>query len=93
MNRPNSYLLVRFSFFVVILCVNSLFVYVCFCCVRFSLLRNMPRDWPERTSLEMTYLHRVGRKNLNSINLGDWTMVAWMYFSAVSFCALTHLAG
>jgi len=35
MNKPNSYLLVRFSFSVIILCY-SLFVYVCFCVIVFQ---------------------------------------------------------
>ena len=30
----------------------SLFLYVCFCCVRFSFFSTMPRDWLGRTSLK-----------------------------------------
>jgi len=68
MNRPNSCLLVRFSFSVVILCVTVylldlafwvifcysllLCVCVCFCCALFSLFSTVPRDWLGRTFLK-----------------------------------------
>jgi len=61
MNRPNSCLLVRFSFSLVILslqfvCIRFSFlglfcvivcvcVLYCFCCVRFSFFSTTPRDW------------------------------------------------
>ena len=62
LNRPNSCLLVRFSF-LGLFCYN-LFVYVCFCFVRFSFFSTKPRDWLGRTSPKWPILCRVGRKTL-----------------------------
>jgi len=83
MNRPNSCLLVRFSYSVVIFCVTIylldlsflrlfcviVYLYVCFCCVGFSFLSTMPRDGLRRMSSGCPILCRVGRKTLiQSIN-------------------------
>ena len=40
--------------FGIILCYR-LFVYACFCCVRFSFFSTMPRDWLGSPSAEVTY--------------------------------------
>jgi len=44
-----QFICVRFSFFGIILCY-SLFVYMCYCSVRFGFFSTMPRDWLGRTS-------------------------------------------
>jgi len=57
MNRPNSCLLVIFSFLWVILCY-CLFVYVFFCCVRFSLVLCQETGWENFS--KMTYFVSSG---------------------------------
>jgi len=57
----------------------TVYLCVCFCCVRFSFFSTMLRDWLGRTSPKWRILCRVGRKTLTrqSISLrslnSDWT--------------------
>jgi len=87
--------LVRFSFSVFLLSVTvylykiwlfwiiwcySLFVYVCFCCVRFSFFSTMPRGWLGRMSVKWPILCRVGRKTLTQLITVTNCSVLWMFF-------------
>ena len=70
MNRPNSCLLVRFNFSVVILCVTvylrqiwlfgiilccSLFVHMCLCCARFKFLQYYAKRLAGKNISKMIY--------------------------------------
>ena len=66
---------VRFSFFGIIFCY-SLFVYVCFYCVRFCFFNTMPRDWLGRMRQKLTCRYGICRCNVGCLwHVGRWCKV------------------